>query len=202
MKILDHIDHRALPPIDVKKVFRYMGYSDVLPARDSEIYDLLQELIDELPSMLYCRLCYRSIPLRSDAFPFLQSSAQLKAMLNDCGYMVVYALTLGPIVDEKILVYSDLSPIKAMMLEALGGERAEALSALFLYGMTNDLSKKGYNVTSLASPGCDDWPLQAQAEIIALLQCETSIGITLNEHNIMTPSKSMTAVFGVKEIKQ
>ena len=48
------------------------------------------------------------------------------------------------------------------------------------------------------SPGYGDFPLDCQKDIFAALDCG-SIGLTLNDNLFMTPSKSVTAVIGVRE---
>ena len=49
------------------------------------------------------------------------------------------------------------------------------------------------------SPGYGDLPLELQREIIRVLDCGRTIGITLTESLLMQPSKSVTAVIGMKE---
>ena len=42
-------------------------------------------------------------------------------------------------------------------------------------------------------------PLEKQKDIFALLDCNRQIGISLNESLLMTPSKSVTAIFGISD---
>ena len=49
------------------------------------------------------------------------------------------------------------------------------------------------------SPGYGDLPLEIQKDVFRALDCERSIGVTLTESLLMQPSKSVTAVIGMKE---
>ena len=42
-----------------------------------------------------------------------------------------------------------------------------------------------------------DLPLEVQTQFFQLLDCQRQIGLTLNDSLLMTPSKSVTAVFGI-----
>jgi cobalamin-dependent methionine synthase I len=58
-----------------------------------------------------------------------------------------------------------------------------------------------YRLVSRYSPGYGDLPLEMQREIIRALDCGRTIGVTLTESLLMQPSKSVTAVIGMKERK-
>jgi cobalamin-dependent methionine synthase I len=183
-------------------VWRYAGYRGDPPDEESELHEILQEVIAELPNLLSCRLCYREFSLSDGDFPFSCDSEQLKNMIDGCERIVLFAVTLGLNFDRYLLRYSRAFPVKALLLQALGGERAEALAEHFCCVKREEYQKQGYTITRRFSPGYGDWPLRGQKEIMELLQCHKNIGVTLNESFLMTPTKSITAVFGIKESKQ
>jgi cobalamin-dependent methionine synthase I len=51
------------------------------------------------------------------------------------------------------------------------------------------------------SPGYGDLPLEMQKDVMTALDCGRTVGITLTDSLLMTPSKSVTAIIGMKERK-
>ena len=56
----------------------------------------------------------------------------------------------------------------------------------------------GLALTERFSPGFGDLPLELQRQVTEALDCPRSLGITLGESLLMTPSKSVTAIIGMK----
>ena len=56
--------------------------------------------------------------------------------------------------------------------------------------------QNGFNVTPRYSPGFGDWPLPVQRELADLCEAD-QIGIQLNDSFLMSPRKSVSAVFGL-----
>ena len=57
-------------------------------------------------------------------------------------------------------------------------------------------------LTSRFSPGYGDLPLAMQQDVMEALDCGRTVGITLTDSLLMTPSKSVTAIIGMKERDQ
>ena len=95
--------------------------------------------------------------------------------------------------------YNAISPAKAFMLQAIGAERIEALCDIFEQDIKQELTNNGYTVKPRFSAGYGDIPLELQRDIVSVLDCQRKIGITLNESLVMSPSKSVTAIIGIKE---
>ena len=85
------------------------------------------------------------------------------------------------------------------MLQALGAERVESLCDAFCEQMNTQLKEEGKLLRTRVSPGYGDISLTMQREVFAALDCERKIGITLNDDLLMSPSKSVTAIAGIKE---
>jgi cobalamin-dependent methionine synthase I len=113
--------------------------------------------------------------------------------LSGCSEVVIFAATVGLDFDRLVGRYKRVSPSKALLIQALGAERVEALCDKFCAGFEGR--------TSRFSPGYGDLELQSQKEIFDLLRVEEKIGISLNESLLMTPTKSVTAIFGIKDEK-
>lgn len=173
-----------LPPVDRREVMGYAGVRGDAP----DIISLLDECISEL-SGLNCKVCYAELPQNS----LTSLSRGLRKALDGYETAVIFAATVGIAIDRLIARYSLLSPAKALLFQAIGAERIEALCDAF----QNDIAKEdGADVGTRFSPGYGDLPLEYQREIFALLDCHRRIGLTLNESLLMSPSKSVTAIFG------
>ena len=185
------------PPFCEKEILRYAGCKTA----DGEILALLNSCLDEVRGKLSYRVCYRELPLTiqndiCDFGAFSVQSQKLALNLKDCDSVVIFAATVGVEIDRLIAKYSRISPAKALMLQAIGAERIEALCDAFC----NDLQ----NTRKIAlkprfSPGYGDLPLDTQKQIFELLDCSKRIGLTLNNSMLMSPSKSVTAFVGLTD---
>ena len=179
----------ALPPIDTRTVWRYAAVKH----ETDELVALLNTCLAEMADTAYT-VCYAELPLavdgdRCDFGAFSARSASLVKHLNGCARVVVFAATVGVELDRLITRYSALSPAKALLFQAIGTERIEALCDAFCQDMTG--------TTARFSPGYGDLPLQTQRELFAVLGCDKRIGLTLNDSLVMSPSKSVTAFIGI-----
>ena len=83
-------------------------------------------------------------------------------------------------------------------MQALGAERIESLCDAFCRETAQELTRQGKTLLPRVSPGYGDIPLTMQKELFALLDCPRKIGLTLSDQLIMSPSKSVTALAGIK----
>ena len=114
--------------------------------------------------------------------------------------VIFFAATLGIELDRLISKYSVLSPATALLLEALGNERIEALCDCFCEDMRVSREAFGEILRPRFSAGYGDLPLEYQRKIFTLLDPPSRIGLTLNDSYLMSPSKSVTALIGVEKI--
>lgn len=183
------------PPFCEKEILRYAGCR----GEREEISVLLKECIDEVKEKLVYKVCYRELSIKTvgdtcDFEVFSVHSEKLARNLKGCEKVILFAATVGVEIDRLIGKYGRLSPTKALLFQAIGAERIEALCDAFCADI-----KKEYN-TGLEprfSPGYGDLPLSAQKNIFAVLDPERRIGLTLNSSLLMSPSKSVTAFVGL-----
>ena len=183
-----------LPEPDRREILRYAG---VRGAAD-EVETLLDECIAEKlslfrPRVCWCALCIneaKKIPECAAIF----ASLALAKHLQDCSQIVIFSATVGIETDRLIARYNALSPAKALLMSAIGSERIEALCDAF----EDDLRSEGREIRPRFSPGYSDLPIEYQKDIFALLDCSRRIGVTLTESMLMSPSKSVSAIIGIK----
>ena len=193
-----YIKTYVAPPYDTKEVLRYAGVKDA----SDEVVKLMQECIDEVDGRLKYKVCYAEYPIEfcdeDINLTFARiSSDDLKKKLKDCESVVLFAATVGIELDRLIAKYVRISPSKALMLQAIGAERIEALCNMFNKEITSQMKMFGKYTKPRFSPGYGDLPLEFQQSIFRVLDCSRKIGLSLNKSLLMSPTKSVTAIIGI-----
>ncbi len=187
-------------PFCDKEILRYAGCKSA----DEGVIALLNDCKTEAKEHLSFSVCYAVLPVsvENDSCDFGSTSVRshdLAKNLINCNKAVFFAATIGLSFDRLIKKYTHLSPAKAVMLDAIGVERVEALCDAFC-----DFLKSENEEAALKprfSAGYGDLHLEFQKEIFAILSPSTQIGVTLNDSLLMSPSKSVTAIVGIKKVK-
>ncbi len=178
------------PPVDKKEILRYMGCK----TPDDEILSLVDECLSEvLPTLAYA-VSYAVFPLKNKGD--ISSEGLLKHLCKS-DEIIIFAATIGFSVDRFISRYSKISPTKAVIFQAIGTERIEALCDEFC----DEMKKKYGFITTRFSPGYSDWDIKDQKIIISVTEATKNLGICLNDSFLMSPSKSVTAVIGIDKEK-
>lgn len=188
------------PPFCEKEILRYAGCK----AADPEISALLNACMEEARQKLVYRVCWCELSLsianhNCDLGVFRLQSEKLAGNLSGCQTVLLFAATVGIEIDRLISKYGRLSPVKALMFQAIGAERIEALCDAFCADLA---SEKGMGLRPRFSPGYGDLPLTVQSDIFSVLDCEKRIGLFLNNSLLMSPSKSVTAFVGLTVEKE
>lgn len=183
------------PPFSEKEILRYSGCSEA----DSRTVSLIESCITEVRDTLTYSVCYREFPLSlndgvCDFGDMKIISHDLAKNLDGCESAVIFAATVGVKIDRLIAKYSRISPSRAIILQAIGAERIEALCDAFCDDIKREYSA---HTKPRFSPGYGDLPLSSQGDIFGLLHPEKHIGLTLNDSLLMSPSKSVTAIIGL-----
>ena len=177
------------------EILRYAGCGNA----NDEIMPLLESCIKEAENHLVYRVCYRELSFglngdMCDFEVFRFRSANLASNLESCKSVILFAATVGVGIDRLIAKYGRLSPAKALMFQAIGAERIEALCDTFCKDIEVELHS---GPRPRFSPGYGDLPLSVQRDIFSVLDCGKRIGLVLNDSLLMSPSKSVTAFMGI-----
>ena len=192
-------NYDSVGEVNLSEVWRYAGYKGI-PDEASEESQRLKKLLQETAGDFTFRVCFTTLPTKDadGCLPFAslkamgRTSFQVEKLVADCDEMVLFAATIGTAFERKIAKYTRLEPASALLLHALGAERVEALADYF----DKEFGKKH---TPRFSPGYGDLPLEAQRDFFAFLNPEKNIGVTLGENLLMSPQKTITALFGIKK---
>lgn len=192
-------------PENESEIWRYAGFLGSSSEIDGELKRTFNEVQNEIGGMFSYKVCYRRMKIadrKKDAsLPFLAGSKALSALLKDCDEIIIFAATVGLEIDRYIAKQQKISPVKALLSNAYGAERIENLCDTFCEDIKNQLQSENRFITRRFSPGYGDFPLEKQKEMFALLDPNRQIGISLNESLLMSPSKSVTAIMGIKNEK-
>lgn len=198
-----HVKHYSEIPFtehSKKEILRYAGAKECTP----ELEQLIGLCAEEMSGRLRYSLCYSEFPVSATGealdLGFAKvTSRDLAKSLSSCQRIIVFAATVGIDVDRLISRYSRTNPSRALVYQAMGSERIEALCDTFCKEISAVLEGEGKKTRPRFSPGYGDLPLSMQREIFSILDCHTRIGLALGENLLMSPSKSVTAIIGILE---
>lgn len=189
-----------------KEILRYAG---VFGEATRETEALLDSCIEEARGKSDFRVCYCQLPVRfqeiqgrtgiiiGNDIPAIYSNS-LEKNLQGCERAVLFGATVGLELDRLISRYGKLSPSRAVMLQAIGAERIEALCELFNKNIVDEKAAEGFCSAPRFSPGYGDLDITLQRDIFRVLDCHRKIGLSLNESMLMSPAKSVTAIIGLR----
>jgi len=89
----------------------------------------------------------------------------------------------------------------ALIVQAIGAALIEKLMDSVEDEIRAELTD-GETLVSRYSPGYGDFPLAAQSTVLALLDAPRTVGVALTDTLLMVPSKSVSAIIGVKKGSQ
>ncbi len=183
--------------IRVKDVMRYLRVRE----SDSTMRRLLEECWDcvyevAVPKAVFTRVSIKvSKGKETVDFGFMKVKSQnLVTLLEGCNEAYIMATTLGVGVDRLFEKYMRILQTKAAVCDAT----ASALIESFC-DYVNDFIVDGKEATMRFSPGYGDFDLSHQKEILSFLDANKKIGISLTDSLMMLPTKSVTAIVGIKK---
>ena len=192
----------SAPEVSRREILRYMGCKESSPDAEALIDRGLAECYDKLSY----KVAYSFFPVREvddgiDLGFARSGSRDLIKALDGCDSIILFAATLGLEIDRAINKYGRISPSLAVCLQAIGAERIESLCDAFCEMMKAQHRGLSKVLMPRFSAGYGDIPLSLQKDIFRALCCEKNLGLTLNDSLLMSPTKSVTAMIGIKTNK-
>ena len=195
-----------LRPINKKEAALYLGYGKNEP--DQVILNLMDECEGPLMEACHPSFCYGifDIELCSEERVVLSecdlelTGKDIVKLLTGCSKAVLFAATLGTGVDTLMRRLQVGSMPKAILTDAMAGAAIEQICNDFqeeLAVQFPDLKQ-----TMRYSPGYGDLPLSIQRKLLETLSAGKRIGLSVTEGNMLTPLKSVTAVIGLRDIRE
>ncbi|SNU06149.1 Vitamin B12 dependent methionine synthase, activation domain [Lachnospiraceae bacterium] len=209
--------------VNKNEVIRYLGYRGITEP-DEHLNALIDECIKELQEKAVPRSVYRTFPIiwrevtgtegigteRTSAeetsadkmceFAGIKvSSGNLLKNLKGCSEIVMLAVTIGPQADMLVRRSEVRDMLKAYTYQAVGAAMVEAWCDEINDRIVNEARERGLYARPRFSPGYGDFPLEVQKDFEKILDMPKSIGVTLSDSLLMTPTKSVTAVIGLSD---
>ncbi len=172
--------------LNLKNVNYYMGQRNGQAAEG--MGERIDKALKELLPVLDGKVCFME-----SAVPDVDS-VDLKRHIVGCKKVILMAATIGAEADRERMRAAVKSPVDQLIYDALGTEAIEHLCDIFC----KDMEDKYGQLTSRFSPGYGDLPLEYQKTMISLLDTNRKIGLSLTDSLLMSPTKSVTAIVGIK----
>lgn len=182
------------PEVSMREILRYARSA----ADDTETVRLALDCLDEVLPTLSYRAVYTVEDVTvtgevCDIGGIRIRSAALAKNLSGVSRAVLVCATVGLGPDRLVMKYSRSRPARALIMQAIGAERVEAV----LDALTEELKGEYGALRPRFSVGYGDAPLESQREITERLETAKRIGVSLSESMIMTPTKSVSAIIGI-----
>ena len=125
-------------------------------------------------------------------------SQSLAKHLALCHAVYLVCATIGVGFDALQRRTAVVSASDAFVLQAIGAAAVEALMDDVELEIRSEL-REGETLVSRYSPGYGDYPLAEQRRLLELLDAPRSVGVSLTDALVMVPTKSVSAVIGVRK---
>jgi hypothetical protein len=190
----------------VKEAIRYLGYgrNEV----DEGTLNLINRAFEELGKVADKRIVYRTFPisLREVNTIIIDNSLKIESKslsktLKGCKELLMLGATLGTGVD-RVMKRASISEMSyAVVLQASAAALLEEYLDEWQVSMKENLNKRGLYIRPRFSPGYGDVPLTIQGQVLAMLEAQKKIGLTMTDNGLLAPLKSVTAFIGVSDIE-
>lgn len=187
-------------PLDISEVKRYMRAGK----DESEELDLLvREQTDKIYTASTPRACYAKLPVEicGDTLKIgdLEMRSQsLSKRLDGCYFAYIFAATVGSEVDRLIRAGSVKSGVLGLIADASGSAAVEEACDELCRMLSASEKAVECLTVSRFSCGYGDLSIEYQKDILDMLNAKKNIGVTLTLGGMMTPTKTVTAIVGVK----
>jgi 5-methyltetrahydrofolate--homocysteine methyltransferase len=180
----------TLTEIDKKEALYYLGYRGNPADKNTEDgLKLCEEMLLSEVSPKYV------LKIVSTDDPLLVGD-DIAELLAQSDKAAVFCATLGSGADKIIEKSRFISPELQLISDALCNAAIEQICDS-VEGIIKD-KFDGAELTMRFSPGYGDYPIEAQRAILSFLETEKYIGVTCLPSYTMKPTKSVSAVVGIK----
>lgn len=185
-----------------REIYRYLRFEGTTP--DTKTRTEVENYIDRLLNTARIAKVadLRPIERIGDSLcfgSFRVSSRMLSKNLASCDFAVLFAVTLGAPVDRLIRKLGILSKTDAFIVDACAAELLETYANRYARAIDEDAARYRRKTHPRFSPGFADFGLEYQWQLIRTLGADTKIHIALTEGGMLIPTKTITAVMGIKK---
>ncbi|MBQ6570021.1 MAG: methionine synthase [Clostridia bacterium] len=122
----------------------------------------------------------------------------IREHLDGCEKCALLATTIGSGIDSAILRAQAVDMSQAVILDAAAGVVADRTADRCEEEIRRIAESIGCDITFRYSPGYGDFPIECQPEFLGVLNAGTRLGLTATQSCMLLPTKSITAVIGLR----
>lgn len=200
-QFVDRVDE----PIDRAEVLRYLGYPAGVAPRD-QLQVLLDQWVAEAYRLASPRATYVILPVVEIQLRKLRLQASsgviefhgaVGEFLGPSRFVAPFIATAGPNIERLASrLMSDQDEMAAVIVNAVGAERAEAAESVVIDNLRAQGLPSGLVPTLPYSPGYCGMALSEQRKLFAVFD-GGNIGVTLTDDFLMRPLKSISGLIGL-----
>ena len=128
------------------------------------------------------------------AYIYSKDIARLTRRSNDC---ILLAATLGHEVDRQISLAQQKNMLDGLAIDACASVLIDEFADEFVKNEIAPGLRECENLTSRFSPGYGDLNMNVTEDILAILNAQKRIGLSVTKSLMMMPVKSITAIIGL-----
>lgn len=191
-----------LTEIDRKETLRYLGWrgTPISPALETQITRCLEKARSLLePKWIFRRFSLVREPngIQLTGTNLLLEGNDIAQHLENAQECYLLCVTLGLPIERQIRQSLLTAPEEGVIYDACATAAVEQAADLAEQEISQECATRGKAITWRFSPGYGDLPLALQGPFLSVLDAHRKIGLTVNESQLLTPGKSVTAILGV-----
>ncbi len=185
----------------ISAVCRYLK----TPRGDRSVEEKIRIAADYLSLYAKGSVCAIQVPVTVQQDQVIAATLRLESTalanhLRGCKTAVIFAATLGMEVDRYLQRTGVRSQADALIVDACATAMIEEVCNTFCASLEHrlpPLAQGHYAFRSRFSPGYGGLGLECQSDLLALLDANRKIGLTLTDSLLMVPTKSVSAIVGI-----
>ncbi len=198
------VETYSIAELPRREVLRFMGY------RGQELTSEIDARIDEgIARMLELARPRASWSIFDLAEPGAEGTIRLEGCaleltgsaiarhLDGAVACAVMAVTVGMDVERELKRLSATDAVMQVIFDAAGTVAVEEAAAACQKSIIAEAAARGLYANARFSPGYGDLPLAVQPVLLASVDAQRRLGITLTDSLLMVPTKSITALMGI-----
>lgn len=197
--------HGTLFAVDRSEMMRYAG----LPPKGAAIPDaLIADALREAAALAEPRGAWELYPYDAEQGavlgdpPLVLEGTAIRRHLARSVSAAVLAVTAGPAIEEASAAHFRAGRYtEGLLLDAAATAIAEHLADQLDGYIQSEARRTGRQTAWRYSPGYGDWPVTQQRALCALIGA-SRIGVSVTDHAMLVPRKSVTAVIGLSRCSE
>ncbi len=188
-------------PPSLSAVLRYLK----TPRGDRSVEERIRIAADYLSRYAKGSVCAIQVPITVQKEQVIAATLRLESTalanhLKGCKTAVIFAATLGVEADRYLQRTGIRSQADALIVDACATAMIEEVCNAFCASLKERLppfAQGHYAIRPRFSPGYGGLGLECQTDLLALLDANRKIGLTLTDSFLMVPTKSVSAIVGI-----